>query len=49
MSNGDAFQVTQPEFAFMLKTKVFIGFLESDRFTICTLADIADVRPLRAA
>ena len=49
MSNGDSYVVAHPEFAFVLKSNLFIGFPESDRFAICSLLHIADIRPLQAA
>jgi len=49
MSNGDSFEVLHPEFAFVLKSNLIIGYPDSDRFAICALLHIADIRPLQAA
>jgi hypothetical protein len=44
LSNGDVHQVSNPEFAVVLKSNVFIGYPDSDRFALCSLLHIASVQ-----
>lgn len=46
MSNGDVIPVRHPEMALVLKTNVIVGDNTSDRFAICALLHIANVRTL---
>ena len=49
LSNGDVHQVRHPEFAFVLRSNMLIGYPDSDRFAVCSLLHIASVLPLHAA
>jgi hypothetical protein len=44
MSNGDVVPVRHPEMALVLKTNVIVGDSSSDKFAICALLHIANVR-----
>jgi hypothetical protein len=43
MSNGDAFQVRYPNFAFVLRSNFVIGDPDADNLAICALDQIASV------
>jgi hypothetical protein len=45
--NGDIHQVSNPEFTVVLKSNVFIGCPDSDRFALCSLLHIASVKRLQ--
>jgi hypothetical protein len=50
MSNGERYQVRHPEFAMLVRRTVVIGYPDSDRISICSLAHAASVeRPEVAA
>lgn len=49
MSSGDVYEVRHPEFAFLLKSKLVIGYPDSDREVICALLHIVSVQTLQAA
>jgi len=49
LSNGGLHQVRNPEFAFVLRSNLVIGYPDSDRFAICSLLHIASVQTLQAA
>jgi len=50
MSNGERYQVRHPEFAMLVHRTVVIGYPDSDRISICSLAHVASVeRPEVAA
>ena len=44
MSDGDVVPVRHPEMALVLKTNVIVGDQSSDKFAICSLLHIANVR-----
>ena len=46
MSNGVAYQVKHPEFAFVMKSNVVIVHPESDRVFVCALLHIASIETL---
>lgn len=48
MSNGDVVPVRHPELALVLKTNVIVGDSNSDKFAICALLHIANVRIMAA-
>ena len=47
MSNGVAYQVRHPEFAFVMKSNVVIGDPESERVFVCALLHIASIEMLQ--
>ncbi len=49
LSNGDVHQVRHPEFAFVLKSTLVIGYPDSDRVAICALLHVASVQTMQAA
>lgn len=49
LSSGDVHQVRHPEFAFVLRSNLLIGYPDSDRFAVCSLLHIASIQPLQAA
>lgn len=49
LSNGDVHLVRQPEFGFVLRSNMLVGYHDLDRFAMCSLRHIASVLPLHAA
>ncbi len=49
MSSGDAFQVRYPNYAFILRSMLFIGDPDPDTVGFCALDQIASVNVPRAA
>jgi hypothetical protein len=49
LSSGDVRQIRHPEFAFVLRSNLLIGYPDSDRFAVCALLHIASIQPLHAA
>jgi hypothetical protein len=47
LSNGEIHQISNPEFAVVLKSNVFIGYPDSDRFALCSLLHIASLQRLQ--
>jgi len=43
MSHGEVHQVKHPEFAFVLKSNLIIGYPGTDRFAICSLMHITQL------
>ena len=43
MSNGDAYQVRYPDFAFILRTNFVIGDPDADNVVICALDQMSSV------
>ena len=49
MSSGDSYEVRHPEFAILLRSKLVIGYPDSDQVAICSLLHIASIQTLQAA
>ena len=49
LSSGEVHQIRHPEFAFVLKSNLVIGYPDSDKIAICSLLHIASVKTLQAA
>jgi hypothetical protein len=45
LSNGDVHRVDNPEFAVVLRSNIFIGYPDSDRFVICSLLHVVGLQP----
>ena len=45
LSNGEIHQVRNPEFAVVLRSNLFIGYPDSDRFALCSLLHIVGLQP----
>ena len=46
LSNGDVHQIRNPEYAFVLKSRLIIGYPNSDRVAICSLIHIVSLEPI---
>lgn len=49
LSSGDSFLIRHPEMALLLKSKVIIGLPDEDKFAICALLHVTNVRTVQAA
>lgn len=45
LSSGEVHQVHNPEFAVLLRSNLFIGYPNSNRFALCSLLHIVGVQP----
>ena len=46
MSNGDVHQIRNPEFAFVLRSRLVIGYPNTDRVALCSLIHIVSLEPI---
>lgn len=49
MSSGEVYQIRHPDNAILLRTNLLIGFPRTDRFALCALLHISEIRTLQAA
>ena len=49
MSNGDVYQVRYPNYAFVLRTILFIGDPDADTVAFCALDQITSINVAQAA
>jgi len=47
LSNGDIHPVRHPEFVFLLKNTLVIGYPGSDRVAVCSLLHVASIERLQ--
>jgi hypothetical protein len=49
MANGEAFQVKHPENVIVLKTRLIVGYPETDNVVHVSLLHVNSIRPLETA
>ncbi len=49
LSSGEIHQIRHPEFAFLLKSNMVIGYPDSDRVAVCSLLHITAIETLARA